>query len=186
LGARGNLHTHGALGRRHRHLGTEHGLPRGDFQFVNQIAAFHPEIRMLRKFHPQIQIARRPAAAGAALSGEPDFLSIAHTLRDAHFVTLRTRAAAAAKRNFLLSAVKRFLNRHQKVRLDVLATRFRLRKTAKPTTARAAPARSKKLLEKIAESRPAKTHSAIAKPAAGILLTRPTSLPVGTERVVFR
>src|SRR5258708_3672272 len=147
---------------------------------------------MLFKADDEIQVARRPTpACGFTLTGEPDFLALAHALRDADFVGLDMRMAVAAERDFLFRAMQGLFDRHQQVGFDIVAARGLLPAVSREALAATAKrAAAEELLEKIREPCAGKAASigeaavasAAAAPAGRGL--RPAVLPVRAELVV--
>jgi hypothetical protein len=77
-GAGGDLDIHARIQGWHGDLRAQRGLPRRQFQFVDQVVPVNVEVWMLRATHAQIQVAGAAAIAPAfAAPAQPPFLPFA-------------------------------------------------------------------------------------------------------------
>ncbi len=89
LGAWRNFEFHASTERGDSHAATQHGIPRGDIQFVNEVSPFDFKIGVPLEFHTKKEIARPGTArSGSTLAGEPDALTLANAFRDFYGVGL--------------------------------------------------------------------------------------------------
>src|SRR5688572_20602078 len=100
LSARGNSDVQTAVESRDGNLAAQHGFPRREFGFINQIVIGYLEIRVFGQAHSQIKIPSGPPSnPGLTASGDLKPLSLCNAGRNFYLVSLRPGHLASPAAN---------------------------------------------------------------------------------------